>query len=137
MTARRSPSRLTPHRVLVAWTGLWALLLQILVPVAMAIPVAPGPDGLPRTLIICSAMQPPRTVPVPGSETPAPDSGRSTTTCAVCMAFATGSTTDLPATVELPTPLAARVDLTPSFATAVHDGQITGLPRARAPPVVA
>ena len=134
MSARRNTTRLTPRRVLAAWTGLWALLLQIMIPVGQAVPVI-GADGLPRTLIICSAMQP-RTIPGPGAETPAPDSGRSSS-CAVCLAFATGASTDLPAAVTLPLPPVATAALTPSSATAVHDGLIPGLPRPRAPPALA
>lgn len=120
----------TPRRVLAAWVGLWALLLQVMVPVGQAVPIR-GADGLPRTLLICSALQP-RTVPGPGSQ--GSDQRSDPRACAVCMAFATGASSDLPTTVALP-PRPAPV--TAAFARRPDShapGRLPGLPQPRGPP---
>lgn len=133
MSRRRHPSDRTPSRVLAAWAGLWALLLQIMVPLGQAVPVV-GADGLPRTLVICSATQP-RAIPGPAAEAPAPGAERAA--CAVCLAYAAGAGTDLPAAVVPPRPPATTAALTLPLADAVHGGMVPGLPRPRAPPALA
>lgn len=130
-TDRATISTSSPRRVLAAWTGVWALLIQIMVPVGQGVPVI-GANGLPQTLVICSTLQP-RTIPGPGSQAPVQPDPRS---CAVCLAFAAGNGTDLPSAIAAPPPPAL---LTMAFDPRPHTvlpGRMPGLPLSRGPPSV-
>lgn len=129
MTCHRAATSQTPRHVLAAWAGVWALLLQIMVPLGQAIP-ATGADGLPRTLLICSATQP-RSVPGPGSQAPVvPKAGA----CVVCAAHAAGDGAAAPSAVTLPSPPAVPMATLDPLPSALAGGVMPGLPRPRGPP---
>lgn len=133
MTEAAEPTlrtRLEERRAAAAWWGVLALLVQVLVPLGQAVPVV-GMDGLPRTLVLCSATGA-GSVPMPGS-VPS-DAAKS---CAVCLAYGAGSAVALPATPVLPFPPAGAGTCIDPTATDRAHAQTPGLPLARAPPVVA
>jgi len=118
-----------------AWWGILALLVQVLVPLGQAVPVA-GADGLPRSLVLCSA-DGLRSVPMPGSTVPArPDAPAAASGCSVCLAYATGATTDIPNTPVQPFPPAAAGVRIDQPTVLLAQGLRPGLPRARSPPAV-
>lgn len=126
--------RLNDRRAAVAWWGVLALLVQILVPLGQMVPAAvtgAGADGLPRTLVLCSA-DGLRGVPLPG----APARPVDTSACVVCLAYATGAATDIPNTPVQPFPSAAAGVRIDQPAVLFAQGLTPGLPRARAPPAV-
>lgn len=116
--------------------GLWALFLQILLPLGQGVPLPATGDGLPRHLVICSANGGLRTVPLPG--TPASQNSTSAQNgCAVCLAYAAGGHLTLPPPLPEPLPrlaALARIDQT-AFDLARH--QSLELPQARGPPALA
>jgi hypothetical protein len=120
--------RLKDRRAAAAWWGVLALLVQVLVPLGQAVPVM-GADGLPRTVVLCSAAGA-RSVPLPGapSSEPAPS-------CAVCLAYGAGSATILPATPAVPFPPALAGTRIDQPVAALAHGLMPGLPRARSPPM--
>ncbi len=123
--------RLNDRRAAMAWWGLLALLIQVMVPLGQAVP-AVGADGLPRSLVLCSA-DGLRSVPMPGSGAPArPDAS----SCAVCLAYAAGGATDIPNTPAQPFPPAAAGVRIDQPAILLAQGLTPGLPRARSPPAV-
>lgn len=121
--------RLKDRRAAAAWWGVLALLVQVLVPLGQAVPVM-GADGLPRSLVLCSAMGA-RTVPLPGAPSP-----EATPSCAVCLAYGSGSATLLPATPAAPLPPAVAGTRIDQPVAALAHGLMSGLPRARSPPMV-
>lgn len=126
--------RLNDRRAAMAWWGILALVVQVLVPLGQAVPVAGavGADGLPRSLVLCSA-DGLRSVPLPGSGAPArPDASA----CAVCLAYATGAATDIPNTPAQPFPPAAAGVRIDQPTVLLAQGLMPGLPRARAPPAI-
>ncbi|MFA7429660.1 MAG: DUF2946 family protein [Rhodospirillaceae bacterium] len=127
-TALPFRQRLKDRRAAAAWWGVLALLVQVLVPLGQVVPVL-GADGLPRSLVLCSATGA-RSVPLPGA--PSPEAAAS---CAVCLAYGSGSATLLPATPAAPFPPAlAGTRIDQPVAVLAH-GLMAGLPRARAPPM--
>jgi hypothetical protein len=113
--------------------GLWALFLQILLPLGQGVPLPVSGDGLPRHLVVCAANGGLRTIPLPGA--PASQSSSAAQNgCAVCLAYAAGGHLTLPPPMPEPLPrlaALARIDQT-AFDLAQH--QSVGLPQARAPP---
>lgn len=118
---------------LASWLGVLALVLQTAIPLGQAIPVSTGFDGLPRTLVICSA-QGTRTIPLPHSGA-ADRQTAQTAACVVCLSHAAGAGLDLPATAALPFPPAGGSFVLPHGAAGRAPGIVPGLPQARAPPV--
>lgn len=89
MKQTHAPSlSLTRSPALVQLLGLWALLLQVMVPVGQALPGAASANGMPQSLVICSALSGLRVVP--SSEAAPTHSKTSTVACAVCMAMSAG-----------------------------------------------
>lgn len=144
---RRAPG--SRRRFHAAMAGLLALLFQVLVPLGQAIPLASGSDGLPRTLVVCTANGGLRTVPLPTAQTPAsstatngplanagPQSGLSplAAACSVCLAYAAGGHLTLPPLVVLPLPQNGHQDTIFPTALALTVDTFGRLPPARAPP---
>lgn len=134
-TASSLRARLKERRAAAAWWGVLALLVQVLVPLGQAVPVI-GADGVPRTLVLCSATAPGRTVPLPGSQ-PGPAPSDAAKSCAVCLAYGAGSATALPAMPVLPFPPAGAGACIDHPAADRAHARTQGLPQARAPPAIA
>lgn len=134
MTPTRRPILNGSMLRLASWLGMLALAFQTAIPLGQAIPVSTGADGLPRTLVICSA-QGTRVVPI----APTSDSrgAAEAASCVVCLSYAAGAGLDLPPAAALPVPPVGGGTLLTSLASMVAGHPSAGLPQARAPPVLA
>jgi hypothetical protein len=116
--------------------ALWALFLQILLPLGQGIALPTADGTAPRTLVICSANGGLRTITLPaGPDDPANDPIHSVQRdCPVCLSYAAG--THLAVPDRAPAPQPRIVTALPSHSTLAaprpHDHH--GLPQARAPP---
>jgi hypothetical protein len=116
--------------------GLWALFLQILLPLGQGIPLPGGSaDGLPRQLVICSANGGLRTVPLPGAAANQSTSSAQSA-CAVCLAYAAGGHLTLPPLALEPLPRLLTLVRIDHSAVDLTWQSASGLPQARAPPVL-
>lgn len=137
---RLSQSRRAPRGG--GWTlwaakmALWALFLQILLPLGQGIALPTANDGTPRTLVICSANGGLRTVTLPaGKDDPARDPTQSVQRdCPICLSYAAGNHLAVPDLAPLPHPLAAAARLLGGTVTAPRAYDRTSHPQARAPP---
>jgi hypothetical protein len=116
--------------------ALWALFLQILLPLGQGIALPTTDGSMPRTLVICLANGGLRTITLPaGKDEPANDPLHSVQRdCPVCLSYAAGAHLAVPyrAPALQPRAIAALPSLSPLAAPRPHDHH--GLPQARAPP---
>ena len=144
ISAARGRASFARRRFHAALAGLLALLFQVLVPLGQAIPVASGSDGLPRTLVVCTANGGLRTVSLPSSQAGSSAQHGALTSlppqvaaaCSVCLAYAAGGHLALPPLVVLPLPQDDHQASTLSQALAFTVQAVNPLPPARAPPAV-
>jgi hypothetical protein len=114
--------------------GLWALFLQILLPLGQGIPLPSSADGLPRQLVICSANGGLRTVPLPGADTAAKHSSSAQSACAVCLSYAAGGHLTLPSAAPQALPWLHALSTIDQTSVSIAGHSLLGLPQARAPP---
>ena len=130
--SRGIPTRRTSlGRSAAVWLAVFALALHGLVPLAQGIPGARRADGLPSSLILCTALSA-KTGPAEEDRAPTDNDRRS---CPVCQINAIGKIF-LPVLAEIPAP---RLEGTADWRRRPTESTLGSSPRswrARAPPTV-
>jgi hypothetical protein len=118
--------------------GVWAVLLQIMVPLGQAVPAPPGVAGPPRTLVVCSALQR-RVIPGPGSLPDASAGGQrqAGSVCPVCAAYAAAASMLPPTVMAAPRPAVDEQTPAAGPRRSLVTGIRLGLPQPRGPPAIA
>ncbi|MBF0247368.1 MAG: DUF2946 domain-containing protein [Alphaproteobacteria bacterium] len=124
------------RKAFASWLALYGLLLQALVPVGQAIPMARAvPNGGAQYLFICSALN-----SISESRSQAPNSQQDRTPssqCSVCLSFGLGGSLLAPPTVALTLPTTINPLEGPATVVTVLTSRTLAVNRARAPPLSA